>query len=121
MALHAHNTDRSHRGAFQPQWQQPTYEPNLSGSSVNHAAKTSQSIPSRHNSESQNLEREHSIAVPTLNEQSHYESSSQSVPVKSGSGPMATAPFLKDFNLVAEAARRAQMAVMMREMESVKL
>ena len=34
---------------------------------------------------------------------------------------MATAPFLKDFNLVAEAARRAQMAVMMRELESVKL
>jgi len=31
------------------------------------------------------------------------------------------APFLRDFNLVAEAAKRAQMAVLMRDMEAVGL
>lgn len=36
-------------------------------------------------------------------------------------GPTATAPFLQDFNLVAEAAKRAQMAVVMRDLESVTL
>ncbi|TGO35829.1 hypothetical protein BHYA_0145g00310 [Botrytis hyacinthi] len=32
-----------------------------------------------------------------------------------------TSPFLKDFNLVAEAAKRAQMACLMRDMESCGL
>lgn len=32
-----------------------------------------------------------------------------------------TSSFLRDFNLVAEAAKRAQMAVLMREMEAVGL
>ncbi|KAL2008215.1 hypothetical protein VTN00DRAFT_8197 [Thermoascus crustaceus] len=36
-------------------------------------------------------------------------------------GPTATAPFLRDFSLVAEAAKRAQMAVVMRDLESVTL
>lgn len=36
-------------------------------------------------------------------------------------GPTATAPFLQDFSLVAEAAKRAQMAVVMRDLESVTL
>jgi len=31
----------------------------------------------------------------------------------------ATSPFLRDFNLVAEAAKRAQMAVLMRDLEAV--
>jgi len=31
------------------------------------------------------------------------------------------APFLRDFNLVAEAAKRAQMAVLMRDLEAVGL
>lgn len=43
--------------------------------------------------------------------------SPQPVPVKTPS----TDAFLKDFTLVAEAAKRAQMAVMMREFESVGL
>jgi hypothetical protein len=33
----------------------------------------------------------------------------------------STEPFLKDFTLVAEAAKRAQMAVLMRDLESVGL
>lgn len=36
-------------------------------------------------------------------------------------GPTATAPFLRDLNLVAEAAKRAQMAVVMRDLEGVTL
>ncbi|ODM14809.1 hypothetical protein SI65_09803 [Aspergillus cristatus] len=36
-------------------------------------------------------------------------------------GPTATAPFLRDFSLVAEAARRAQMAVVMRDLEGISL
>ena len=36
-------------------------------------------------------------------------------------GPTATAPFLQDFSLVAEAAKRAQMAVVMRDMEGISL
>jgi len=38
-----------------------------------------------------------------------------------GAGVAATSPFLRDFNLVAEAAKRAQMAVLMRDMEAVGL
>ncbi|PWY87502.1 hypothetical protein BO70DRAFT_195687 [Aspergillus heteromorphus CBS 117.55] len=36
-------------------------------------------------------------------------------------GPTATAPFLRDFSLVAEAAKRAQMSVMVRDLEGVSL
>lgn len=35
--------------------------------------------------------------------------------------PTATAPFLRDFSLVAEAAKRAQMAVVMRDLEGISL
>lgn len=38
-----------------------------------------------------------------------------------GGGTPETAPFLKDFNLVAEAAKRAQMACLMRDMGEVEL
>ncbi|EAW09908.1 uncharacterized protein ACLA_041260 [Aspergillus clavatus NRRL 1] len=41
-------------------------------------------------------------------------------PTGSG-GPLATAPFLRDFSLVAEAAKRAQMSVVLRDLESVTL
>ncbi|PGH23083.1 hypothetical protein AJ80_02857 [Polytolypa hystricis UAMH7299] len=36
-------------------------------------------------------------------------------------GPTATAPFLQNFCLVAEAAKRAQMAVVVRDLEGVSL
>lgn len=38
-----------------------------------------------------------------------------------GNGTPETAPFLKDFNLIAEAAKRAQMACLMRDMGDVEL
>ncbi|CAI7575076.1 unnamed protein product [Penicillium pancosmium] len=36
-------------------------------------------------------------------------------------GPTATAPFLQDFSLVAEAAKRAQMSIVMRDLESCSM
>ncbi|KAL3496839.1 hypothetical protein BJX62DRAFT_232031 [Aspergillus germanicus] len=36
-------------------------------------------------------------------------------------GPAATAPFIRDFSLVAEAAKRAQMAIVTRDLEGVSL
>ena len=36
-------------------------------------------------------------------------------------GPTATAPFLRDFSLVAEAARRAQVSVVTRDLEGISL
>ncbi|KAF7172119.1 hypothetical protein CNMCM5623_004384 [Aspergillus felis] len=41
--------------------------------------------------------------------------------VTGSGGPLATAPFLRDFSLVAEAAKRAQMSVVLRDLESVTL
>ncbi|KAJ5818041.1 hypothetical protein N7474_003632 [Penicillium riverlandense] len=42
-------------------------------------------------------------------------------PINGVGGPTATAPFLQDFSLVAEAAKRAQMSIVMRDLESVTL
>ncbi|EPS27117.1 hypothetical protein PDE_02058 [Penicillium oxalicum 114-2] len=41
--------------------------------------------------------------------------------VSGSGGPTATAPFLQDFSLVAEAAKRAQLSIVMRDLESVTL
>lgn len=129
MALHAHNANGNHTGTLdystqaQSQWQPSFHESDLSSSSESsQTAETGQSIFSgpRDNS---HPKRGHSIAIPTSTQQPVYDldPSSQSVPLTTGGGAMATAPFLKDFNLVAEAAKRAQMAVLMREMEGVNL
>jgi hypothetical protein len=50
-------------------------------------------------------------------------SSFQYNPDRTGAGSTAqeTTSFISDYALVAEAAKRAQMAVLMREMESVEL
>ncbi|KGO73723.1 hypothetical protein PITC_039340 [Penicillium italicum] len=42
-------------------------------------------------------------------------------PINGLGGPTATAPFLQDFSLVAEAAKRAQIGIVMRDLESVTL
>lgn len=52
-------------------------------------------------------------ALPSTNNYPHQ--------VEGAGGPTATAPFLRDFSLVAEAAKRAQMSVVMRDLESVTL
>ncbi|KAK4230236.1 hypothetical protein QBC38DRAFT_357565 [Podospora fimiseda] len=51
------------------------------------------------------------VAPPQQPQPSHGRSSSA----------LSTEPFLKDFTLVAEAAKRAQMAVMMRDFEGIGL
>ncbi|KAK1750590.1 hypothetical protein QBC47DRAFT_406950 [Echria macrotheca] len=71
------------------------------------------------------------ITSPSSSQTSAFSSTQQSPstklappppPVRMGSASSAsTDPFLKDFTLVAEAAKRAQMAVLMRDLESVGL
>ncbi|KAL4900817.1 hypothetical protein BDW74DRAFT_182402 [Aspergillus multicolor] len=41
--------------------------------------------------------------------------------ISSTGGPTATAPFLRDFSLVAEAAKRAQVAIVTRDLEGISL
>jgi len=60
----------------------------------------------------------------SLQPQSHHQQpSAYDCPPQRGTAndPSAASPFLRDFNLVAEAAKRAQMAVLMRDMEGVAL
>lgn len=55
-------------------------------------------------------------SAPQIQPQTHPQT--QQRPVTDAS---ATSPFLSDFNLVAEAAKRAQMAVLMRDLKAVGL
>jgi len=54
---------------------------------------------------------------------SNYAPTASQVPLdrKETGGPTATADFLRDFNLVAEAAKRAQMSIVVRDLESISL
>lgn len=97
-----------------------------------------------HTRPSQNLRMEAPLSSPSLhgpsksNQPSYFSSSSSTATQSSLSGPTSapqtqeaqqpapvqrpvdtTSPFLRDFNLVAEAAKRAQMAVLMRDLEAV--
>lgn len=61
-------------------------------------------------------------AASTSRQSSTYQSPMNIVPPKpQPAKTSSTDPFLKDFTLVAEAAKRAQMAVLMRDLESVGL
>lgn len=51
----------------------------------------------------------------------HHAPSSVPAQPSERAGAAATAPFLRDFTLVAEAAKRAQMAVVMRDLEGISL
>ncbi|KAB8232567.1 uncharacterized protein BDW43DRAFT_106674 [Aspergillus alliaceus] len=53
--------------------------------------------------------------------QSHQQAEAYPHQASGSGGPTATAPFLRDFSLVAEAAKRAQMSVVMRDLEAVTL
>lgn len=54
-------------------------------------------------------------------QQSPTTSSTMPVPAPAPIGAPSTDAFLKDFTLVAEAAKRAQVAVMVRDFESIGL
>jgi len=61
-----------------------------------------------------------SNSVPLQQQQAQQSAQAQTTTQAAGDAN-ATSPFLRDFNLVAEAAKRAQMAVLMRDMEAVGL
>lgn len=69
-------------------------------------------------SQSMNSQNFHAMQ-PSANQ--HLAPSSAPVQRAELAGPSATAPFLRDFTLVAEAAKRAQMAVVMRDLEGITL
>lgn len=60
-----------------------------------------------------------SASGPTSAAQQNQQQSYQSPPVQQRRDE--TSPFLRDFNLVAEAAKRAQMACLMRDLEGVAI
>ncbi|KAG4411541.1 hypothetical protein IFR04_015319 [Cadophora malorum] len=59
-------------------------------------------------------------SAPQSQTQQHQEQLPQPPPVQPRTND-ATSPFLRDFNLVAEAAKRAQMACLMRDLEGVAI
>jgi hypothetical protein len=95
----------------------------MSGSSNSSSAASSSAQSSAPNSAAQaqtqqhqqyhNQTQQYQPAQPTQQSQIPQQSQMQSAD--------GTSPFLRDFNLVAEAAKRAQMAVLMRDMEAVGL
>ncbi|PGH09469.1 hypothetical protein GX51_00574 [Blastomyces parvus] len=60
----------------------------------------------------------HTAPAHTTSQQRGHQVASQHTPHHDAQG---TAAFLKDFNLVAEAAKRAQMAVIARDLEGISL
>jgi hypothetical protein len=60
----------------------------------------------------------HETAAPAAGAYQHAENNNNN---NNLGGPSATAPFLRDFTLVAEAVKRVQMEVVMNEMESIRL
>ncbi|KAE8352062.1 hypothetical protein BDV28DRAFT_135864 [Aspergillus coremiiformis] len=87
-------------------------------------APTQQPIPSSsiHNqstAESQ-YQQQYQQSAPT-GPQQHTAMETYPHQASGSGGPTATAPFLRDFSLVAEAAKRAQMSVVMRDLEAVTL
>jgi hypothetical protein len=98
-------------------------------------ARTSAVLPSAPSNEPKTFWTQSSVQVASLRDGSAAQACPGSeqgpslVPVSSAppqdrkepGGPTATAPFLRDFNLVAEAAKRAQMSIVMRDLESISL
>ncbi|KAL4897386.1 hypothetical protein BDV59DRAFT_170496 [Aspergillus ambiguus] len=103
--------------------------PFLTGSSASyHHIQTQPHEDPRPESVSTHSSQSHSTNSSTNNNHNENpQSNDQQPPLETyphqigGGGPTATAPFLRDFSLVAEAAKRAQMSIMMRDLESVTL
>jgi hypothetical protein len=110
------------------------------------SASTSNTEPRRTRDRTEKAKMDAPLSSPSLNGPSHpqtqhsyFSQGPSSSSTSSSSGPTSapqqqpaaqvpppqqrtdTSPFLRDFNLVAEAAKRAQMAVLMRDMEGVAL
>ncbi|KAK2737957.1 hypothetical protein FQN57_007311 [Myotisia sp. PD_48] len=104
--------------------QAPNRDISCSHDTENHQSQSSGGVPTSTKQQpsqglvsSQYQAQTQAQAQLQLQSQSHVQSSALENP--QSCGPTATAPFLQDFSLVAEAAKRAQMAVMMRDLENV--
>ncbi|PKY08436.1 hypothetical protein P168DRAFT_278026 [Aspergillus campestris IBT 28561] len=80
------------------------------------AASTTMAGPSQ----ALDAQQQQQLADPAV-QQSGNHVPATAVEASGPGGPTATAPFLRDFSLVAEAAKRAQVSVMTRDLESVTL
>ncbi|KAJ5626283.1 hypothetical protein N7510_002592 [Penicillium lagena] len=81
---------------------------------LNTSSHPAQAVPAPGND--QPVPQSGAAPVPQPGTDHHYPH-----PINGLGGPTATAPFLQDFSLVAEAAKRAQMSIVMRDLESVTL
>ncbi|KAI9709821.1 MAG: hypothetical protein M1812_007613 [Candelaria pacifica] len=125
-------------------WRHPTYSPSQTlkppfASSVAHTMAAPLSSPSTdqpnqyftsassYTSHPPPRERDPQLANNQIERSQGHSSSleaqqpQQSQQAGGSRGSAATTPFLRDFNLVAEAAKRAQMAVIMRDLDGVSL
>lgn len=78
--------------------------------------------PSAHDTQQQQEQHHNQSENPPL-QPTQQPTSEQLYPhqIHALGGPTATAPFLRDFSLVAEAARRAQVSVVARDLEGISL
>ncbi|KAH8687498.1 hypothetical protein BGZ60DRAFT_522154 [Tricladium varicosporioides] len=83
---------------------------------ASHASSTQSTAPTSAAGPSQSQGPAHQSQYQPQYQHQHQTSQAQPPASKPNDG---TSPFLRDFNLVAEAAKRAQMAVLMRDMEAV--
>lgn len=81
-----------------------------------HASSTMQPQQAHHHQlDSETQQQRQAQPQPQLQDQQQY----QQPPAPCEPRTDAAMPFLRDFNLVAEAAKRAQMAILMRDLEAV--
>lgn len=92
-------------------WLQPQAAQNLTFASTNSA------LTDHNNNYHQAAATSRSVATTTAAANYSHEINGNG----GGGGPTTTAPFLRDLNLVAEAAKRAQMSVVMRDLEGITL
>jgi hypothetical protein len=92
----------------------PTMDAPLSSPSLSQPSQYFQGAPSTSASQSSSY-----TSQPAASANQAQAPSQQQTQTQRGVGDAS--PFLRDFNLVAEAAKRAQMAVLMRDMEAVGL
>jgi hypothetical protein len=93
----------------QPLASAPLPSPSSSNNTNNYFGTLSQQPPTSHPAQQQRIPQSQTIAGNYLGQRGD------------GAGTPETAPFLKDFNLVAEAAKRAQVACLARDLGDVGL
>ncbi|KAK2867885.1 hypothetical protein FQN49_003374 [Arthroderma sp. PD_2] len=122
MAGQAHQGD-SHNTYFTPTQHQQPFSPLSQPSLANQSTSTSSQTASIQNMQLRTAEaqseaetRAQSQAQSAVDQQLHSQNQGQPQDI---CGKTATAQFLQNVNLVAEAARRAQMGILMRDLENI--